>query len=188
MRIHRFILLSLFCFFTSAVTANSADIIVSQGKFTDYYHMKLKLNSDDFELSIPNSERAPKYSDNNDYKFNEGGQFEIFIKRDSFPIPLKDSPNSKYIILRMPRTNPEIPGASLFINEKKHLFDELAGIKESHYESLTVAVELNPYIEVLKQNPLSLQLTEPNVFFRQAFGRYINYTGSLKPEDKVQQD
>lgn len=168
--------------------ANSADIVVSQGKFTKYYHLKLKLHPDDFELSIPNSSRAPKYSDNNDYQFNEGGQFEVFIKRDTFPIPLKGSPNSKYIILRMPWTNPETPGASLFINEKKHLFDELVGIKKSLYESLTIVAELNPYIEVLKHNPLSLQLTEPNIFFRQASGRYINYTGPLKPEDKAQQN
>ena len=166
--------------------ATPLDIVVSPGKYSDYYHVKLKLHSDDFELSIPTSKRTTKYSDNNDYLFEEGGQFEVFIKRDAFPIPLKNSPNSKYIILRMPWTNPETPGASLFINEKRRIFDELVGIKESSYESLSVAVELNPYIEVLDSSPLSLQLTEPNVFFRQAFGRYINYTGPLKPEDKIQ--
>ena len=176
----------ILCFFASCAIAAPLDIVVSLGKYSDYYHIRLKLHSDDFELSIPTSSRTPKYSENNDFRFEEGGQFEVFIKRDAFPIPLKGSPNSKYIILRMPWTNPETPGASLFINEKRRIFDELTGIKKSHYESLTVVVELNPYIEVQENNPLSLQLTEPNVFFRQAFGRYINYTGPLKPEDKTQ--
>lgn len=175
-------------FFASFALAAPNDITVSPGKYSDYYHIELKLHSDDFELSVPTSSRAPKYSENNDFKFEEGGQFEVFIKRDAFPIPLKNSPNSKYIILRMPWTNPETPGASLFINEKRRIFDELAGIKKSHYESLTVVAELNPYIEALEKAPLSLQLTEPNVFFRQAFGRYINYTGPLKPEDNPQID
>ena len=174
----------LYCFFSFWATAGTPDIAVSPGKYNNYYHIRLTLHSDDFELSIPASQRPPKYSDDNDYLFNEGGQFEVFIKRDSFPIPLKGSPNSRYITLRMPRTNPEIPGATLFINEKKQVFDELADIKKSHYKSLTVAVELNPYIKVVQESPLSLQLTEPNVFFRQAFGRYINYIGPLKPDDK----
>ena len=184
MRITHFFL--LFGFWASAVMASPADIVTSQEKHTDYYHIKFRLLSDDFELSLPDSGRAQIHSDNYDDLFNEGGQFEVFIKRDAFPIPLKESQNSKYIILRMPWTNPETPGASLFVNEKKRLFDELVGIKKSHFESLMVVVELNPYIEVLKQNPLSLQLTEPNVLFRQAYGRYINYTGPLKPEDKTQ--
>ena len=168
----------------SALAIGQGDILVTPGKYHDYYHLRLKLSADLFELSLPVSLRNPKYSDDNRYTFSEGGQFEIFVDKKALPEGIDASVVNKYLIVRMPWTQQDIPGASMYTHEKRQLFNELKNLKAAPLESLSVVVELNPYIEKRSDNPLSLKLTEPNIFFRQAYGRYINYTGALKSEDK----
>jgi hypothetical protein len=43
-----------------------------------------------------------------------------------------------------------------------------------------VVRELNPYVKVINRTPLRLQLTQCNVFFRHAFGGYVDDTQPLQ--------
>jgi hypothetical protein len=86
------------------------------------------------------------------------GQFEIFIKKDKFPIP---SPAKDYLILRMPRGNHP---------SKVTLFDAIKSMLESKKGSVKVILELNPYYVPDKQ-----ELREANIFFRTAKGEYVNH-------------
>jgi len=40
--------------------------------------------------------------------------------------------------------------------------------------------QLNLYVEVVSRTPLSLQLTQRNVFLRDAYGGYVDTTGPVK--------
>jgi len=84
------------------------------------------------------------------------------------------------IILRMPSTNPLGQQAQQSISEKKTLFERIQSMISTHSGSVEVVIELNPYVEKIRNNPLALQLTQCNVFFRQAQNRYVDYTDKLK--------
>ena len=155
-------------------------IHVASGKYSPYYHIRFSLTPDNTVLTVPLSERKPQYSDNNDYVFAEGGQFEVFVERSKFPIP---SPYSerKYLILRMPWTNISMETADQYIAEKYELFKRIKEMKETQQGSVEVSIELNPFVNVISEDPLQLELSNRNIFFRQAHGRHIDYVGSLKP-------
>jgi len=59
------------------------------------------------------------------------------------------------------------------------LYNRIKEMKESGRGSVDVVIELNPYVRVKSKNPLELELTNRNVFFRSAHGRYIDYVGQL---------
>lgn len=131
----------------SAVTASYAsDIKVTQGKYSDYYHMRFELVSGQYSLNLA-------------YGFNEGGQFEVLIPKGTFSIP---APHCKGdLIIRMPYSEQ--------VAEKKLLFEQLQSD-----QSVNVTLELNPYVTVLKSSPLQLELQGCNLFFRHKNGRYFN--------------
>ena len=54
---------------------------------------------------------------------------------------------------------------------KKALFDELMSARKPG----PVILELNPYVKVQQEQPLSLELTYCNVFFRHRNGDYVNH-------------
>ncbi|WP_461538788.1 hypothetical protein [Spongorhabdus nitratireducens] len=159
------------------------NIVVTPGTLHDYYHLKLRLQAGDYELSIPNRLRSPKYSEDNSYRFEDGGQFEIFIRKEIFPASLDTSVASEFIILRMPWTRSDMSESERSVQQKRKLFDRLKQLKQEPEASEDIVVEFNPYIAVLSGDPLKLKLTAPNIFFRQAWGQYINYIGPLKQED-----
>lgn len=153
-------------------------IHVSHGKHSDYYHILLTLRPDMFDLSVSEEHRPPPYKERNVYEFAEGGQFEIFIHKEQFPVPTPKC--KKYVILRMPATDPSSVGAASKIPQKKALFDRIKLLKESSRGELEVAIELNPYVRVVSRQPLQVELTECNAFFRHASGAYVDHTGPLK--------
>jgi hypothetical protein len=152
-------------------------IHVSEGKYTRYYHLLLKLHPQDFELTVPTDQRRPRYTTENRYEFSGSGQFEIFVRKEAFPVPAPKC--ERYIIVRMPGTNPSIADAARKLEQKRTLFDTLKELKNSDTGAHEVAIELNPYVQVIRSDPLQLELTECNVFFRQADGAYIDRVGPL---------
>ena len=156
-------------------------IHIAPGKHSPYYHIRFTLTSDNTVLTVPLSERTPKYSDNNDYEFTSWGQFEVFVERDKFPIPTPHT-ERKYLILRMPGTNPDKENADEYITEKFELFKKIEELEDNPNTSIEVTIELNPYMNVLSENPLEIELSGRNIFFRQAHGRYIDYVGELRPD------
>jgi len=167
-------------FFLSSLAFCSDDktIYTSHGKYEDYYHIKFTLTPDNTLLELNGYDKygASKYEFSN-------GLFEIFIPKDKFLIP---APNCReYIILRMPMTMDDVSQKEKFIAEKKYLFDRIKKMKEINSGKIDVVIELNPYIMVKSKEPLSIELTECNVFFRDAGGRYIDYVGQLQDKEII---
>jgi len=105
--------------------------------------------------------------------FSDGGQFQVYIKKSSFPI---SAPNCKgNIILRMPWSSKEQGG----IDKKYAVYKFLDKIKLGEKDKLNVTLELNPYVKVSNN---SYKLTQCNVFFRTANGKYINNTKPLNDQ------
>lgn len=101
-----------------------------------------------------------KYTVNKEYGFNDGGQFEVLVPKEYFPVP---APNCrKNIIIRMPWSENE--------EDKQQLFNTLSSTEKP----VQVILELNPYVVVLSKEPLQLQLTYCNVFFRHRNGNYYH--------------
>ena len=164
-------------------TVHDARIYVAPGKYGNYYHLWFRLTPDNCELTVPISERMPKYGGSNEYEFVEGGQFEVFIRKKAFPIPVADYRHN-FIILRMPWTSGTDTNATRSIAEKRKVFDRIQKMKLTKKGAVDVSVELlTEYISIKKNTPLMLELEEPNVWFRTAYGRYIDYLGPLKRED-----
>jgi hypothetical protein len=78
----------------------------------------------------------------------------------------------------MPWTATDVPQADAKIAAKKALLARIWKLERGP-STIPVELELNPYVEVISRSPLRLQLTECNVFFRQNFGAYIDYSGPL---------
>lgn len=152
-------------------------IYASEGRYTRYYHLLLKLRPQDFELTVPVDQRQPRYSTENRYEFSESGQFEIFVRKEAFPVPAPKC--ERYIVVRMPGTDPSTPAAAQKLEQKRTLFDALKELKNSGSSELDVAIELNPYVQVVTRDPLQLELTQCNVFFRQAGGAYVDHVGPV---------
>ena len=128
--------------------AYAVEVTINPGKYSDYYH-------------IPYSLDPGKYQVNKAYGFNDGGQFEVLVPKEYFPVP---APNCrKNIIVRMPWSEHE--------EKKKALYEELL----SASKPVPVILELNPCVRVLQDQPLSLELTYCNVFFRHRNGDYFNH-------------
>lgn len=137
-------------------------IFANPGKYGPYYHLQLQLKASSIDFDL--SDSTP----------SSGGQFEIRLRPESFPVP---APNCRGpIILRMPWTAPDTPGAKEKIAAKEALLKRILALRRLSEEFLSVAVELNPYVEVVGRDPLQLQLTQCNVFFRHAFGGYVDHT------------
>jgi len=155
----------LFSFFylpllSGAETAGK--IFVTPGKYGPYYHVRLQLKAAAIDFAA------------SDHTTSSGGQFEIRLRPESFPVP---APNCRGpIILRMPWTAPDTPGAKEKIAAKEALLKRILTLQQLSKETLSVVVELNPYVEMVGRDPLQVRLTQCNIFFRDAFGAYVDHT------------
>lgn len=101
-----------------------------------------------------------QYSMNLDYGFNQGGQFEVLVPKEYFPITAPEC-NSN-IIIRMPYSENE--------SKKRNLYDKLLTAEKP----VPVILELNPYVKVLEEEPLKVELQFCNVFFRHKNREYYD--------------
>jgi hypothetical protein len=168
-----------------------------------YYHIKYILTPEN--TLLPNDPKAvaelglkrdavnyrKEIIDEQSINFKKYGQFEIFIPVEKFPYA---SHKSGYVILRMGQTlvdnkysdHFKDPKRYDYVAEKQALYNRIKAMKESGKGGVEVIIELNPYIEVKSENPLELELTQRNVSFRTAHGRYIDYVGQLySPKPRI---
>ena len=124
----------------------ATEIKINPGRYFNYYHIEFELN--------PN-----QYSVNTEYGFTARGQFEVFVPKELFPIPAPKCRNN--IIIRMPAS------FSSSVRKKRKLYDSLL-----NSERIRVILKINPFVEVVRQEPLALELTHGNVFFRQKNDNY----------------
>ena len=145
------------------VRAGEPSIVVQPGRYGPYYHLALGLTAADVDFA------------RSDRRARAGGLFELRLHRERFPVP---APHCRGpLILRMPWTPPDAPAAAAKIAAKEHLLSRIRALADAPADVVTVVVELNPYVEVVSRAPLRLQLTQCNVFFRQAAGGYVDHTG-----------
>jgi hypothetical protein len=146
--------------------ASDEQIVVNPGRYGSYYHLSLALKADVIEFA--QSDRVAR----------SGGQFELRLRREKFPVP---APNCRGpIILRMPWTSLQSVEAKKKIAAKEDLLKRIWALEKHPTEVLPVVIELNPYVEVVSNTPLKVQLTQCNVFFRDAYGAYVDDTGPVK--------
>jgi hypothetical protein len=80
----------------------------------------------------------------------------------------------------MPWTAPNVPEATKKIVAKQALLERILSLEQNPNAVVPVVLELNPYVEIISSTPLRLQLTQCNVFFRHAFGGYVDDTEPLQ--------
>ncbi len=146
--------------------APDGQIVVNEGRYSPYYHLRLELNAETIDFA--ESDRTAR----------SGGQFEIRLRREKFPVPAPRCRGS--IILRMPWTSPLATEAKEKIATKEELLKRILALENNPNEVLPVVIELNPYVKLVSRRPLKVQLTQCNVFFRDAHGAYVDATGPVK--------
>lgn len=144
------------------------EVFSHKGKHSIYYHMAFTLNNSNFDFS-KDEENKPYYSYTVQDLKDAGGQFEIIIPVDKFPITSLNCKND--IILRMPWSD---LNNSKGISGKIDLFNSLKEIKTLTKDKIDVTLELNPYVKADSKANHGVVLTSCNVFFRHARGVYIN--------------
>lgn len=127
-----------------------------------FHHLFLEINKDVLR-SAPTGNNTGL-----EYQFSDGGMFEIFIEP---PLANISHPQCNLITVRMPWTDNLLENAADFVSEKRNTFDEIMAVKNGVLNSTQVVLQLDPYFEIDDGTP---RLTRCTVFFRQAFGRYID--------------
>jgi len=153
-----------------AAAAPAPAISVQPGPYGPYYHLRFALTAAAVDLAA------------SDRRVRSGGQFEIRLRPERFPVPAPHCRGN--LILRMPWTAPYAPDAAAKIAAKEALLARILALAKSPDDVVTVVLELNPYVEVTSRDPLGLELTQCNVFFRQASGAYIDTTGPLESSSR----
>ena len=148
-----------------ASAQKEAQIVANPGRYGPYYHLRLELTARAVDFSA---------SDNT---IRSGGQFEIRLRPEYFPVPAPKCRTS--IILRMPWTPPATVEAKEKVEAKAVLLKRILALENDSHAAVPVVIELNPYVEVINHKPLRLRLNQCNVFFRQAFGAYVDHTGPV---------
>lgn len=149
---------------------------VSRGKYSDYYHLEYKLDKQSF--SFGNDDNGKSYARYTDADItNNGGQFEILIPVSDFPVAAPNCQSS--IIVRMPWTGKDSENGQTAIAEKLALFKKIRQLYKGKGKPVKIILELNPYVRAFNKSPLKLELTQCNVFFRHAGGRYIDHIGAM---------
>lgn len=141
--------------------AEAPPIVANPGRYGPYYHLRMVLTAESVRLG------------DSDRQVRDGGQFEIRLRPDHFPIPAPAC--SGALILRMPWSSSLTPGAAEKIQAKAAVLDRIRRLESNPGERVPVVVELNPYVRVTHTSPLRVALTGCNVFFRHALGGYVDH-------------
>jgi hypothetical protein len=146
--------------------APDGQIVVNEGRYGPYYHLRLELTAN--AIYFAQSDRTAR----------SGGQFEIKLRREMFPVPAPRCRGA--IILRMPWTSPLATDVKEKIAAKQELLKRILELEKRSGGIVPVVIELNPYVKAVSRVPLKLELTQCNVFFRDAHGAYIDNTEPVK--------
>ena len=147
----------------------TAKIYVKKGRSRNYYHMEYVLTEKNLIMSDFKSELT---------LINAGGHFSIFIKKEEFPLVAPNCEDN--IELDMPWTKSTRISALKKISKKTALYQSLVEVVKGNKKDQKVVIELNPNIAIKHNDPLEIELTKCNVYFRTARDAYIDYVGGLK--------
>lgn len=108
-------------------------------------------------------------------KFSSGGQFEVLIPKEKFPVTAPKC--RRDLILRMPWTDPGLENAAAKVAQKRVLHDAIVALaprggQAGSGQPVDVTIDLAPYVRVVTEDPLKVELTGCNIFFAQKAGAY----------------
>ena len=83
-----------------------ASVVVEPGRYGPYFHLRLGLTAADIDFAA------------SDRRTRSGGQFELRLHRERFPVPAPHCRGT--VILRMPWTPPDTPDAAAKMPPRKH--------------------------------------------------------------------
>lgn len=149
---------------SGACAEKPLDVVVTPGRYGPYYHLRYELRAAAIDFA------------HSDSASTSGGQFEVRVRPDGFPVAAPKCRGS--IILRMPWTAPTDAQASEKIAAKDQLLRRIQALRHDPGGVVPVTLELNPYVEVVARNPLRLRLTQCNAFFRHSHGGYVDALGA----------
>ena len=195
MRLFKFSLSLYVC--TSFLSVDSLlaknGVVVNQtmghdGVSRDYYHLRHRLEIDNFTLITPSEWLQchycivwkepidPRGCFHNRSAFNDGGGFTLYLDRSSFPVD--SGCQSEWLKLRM-KTLGEGAQTEEAIDAKRQLWESIQKVAAGELAHLDVILELNPYCRVINAEPLEVRLDYCNVSFRSVDGYYVDHTGAV---------
>lgn len=140
-----------------------------------HYFFELPLRHDDLVLEGPLLLREMAYT------FVDGGQFEIFVKPSAIPAAAPGCDDG--VIVRMPWTHPDLPGAAAAVEVKRKLFLRIDELARERTDEVKLVVQLDPHVEATGMDPKQVSLTRCEIFFRhvpETFA-YVDHLGSRSP-------
>jgi len=148
----------------------TGEIVVNQSGDQTYHHITLDLTNADLSMAAGLMSRDLAYS------IADGGQFEIFVQPGVLPIEAPGCQDG--IIVRMPWTNPDLPDADDAMADKTALLAQFDALRDGQVEEVRSTLELDPYL-TLDEAGRPHALSQCNVFFRHASGRYVDHNHAL---------
>jgi hypothetical protein len=161
--------------------AGAADPAVVRAQQEDDPRLLLPfdLTPENFELSVPGVDRDTAGGQAGGWAFREGGQFDVLIKREHFPLQVPASCCNHYLILTMPYTNPRLEGGDTKIAAKRSLFEQIEKLKAAKSGKLRVIIDVTWYAVIEKEEPLSVSLKDRQIYFRHWNGGYLGTTEAV---------
>jgi len=158
----------------AAGAGDELDIKIVKERGRERFWVQFDLTPDNFSKDIPSLRAVRGKRDQSMWRFREGGQFDVLIKRAWFPIQLPESCCNSYLILTMPYTNPKFEGGLEKIAAKKKLFERIEALSKKAEGKLRVTIDLTSYAEVKSRDPLKIALRDVQIYFRHHDGAYID--------------
>jgi hypothetical protein len=167
-------LLPILCLFYNASSASG--VVINESNGHTYFHLAHTLEMGDFTLIHPDEYFDPKYPDiAGECKFASNGSFTLYINKASFPIPAPNC-NSRWLKVTMKG------GKQSGVESKHTLWKQIQRVETGELDTIEVIIELNPYISIVNNDPLELELDYCNLWFRTAHGEYVAHTESFKAQ------
>lgn len=137
------------------------------------------LTADNIDLEVPKLYRKQADGGDPGFRLKEGGQFDVYIKREFFPIQIPESCCDSHLVLTMPYTNPRAPRGNENVGVQRRVFEQIRQLKQTGKGSVPVVIDLTYYADVQSREPLKLMLNERQIYFRHR-GAYLPHTRPLK--------
>lgn len=138
--------------------------------------MTYTLAAADIRLEYPSEYFDEQWPDSSSgaCEIGSNGHFNIFIRKESFPVPAPYCKSEWLKITMNGRSN-----SAADADSKNILWDQINEVKNGERDSVEIVVELN-YADVVSGAPLAMILTQCNLSFRTAHGSYVDHTQPLK--------
>lgn len=125
----------------------SSEVVETPGKYSPNYSLSFKLTPENVRLNPGTEKKEVNYFARN--------QFEVYVEKSKFPIVFEGK--NQFIVLRMPGNDDP---------QCKQIGEKIQNMITTQSGELTVDINLSPYGKKINDKPLTIQLLQPNIFFK----------------------